>query len=108
MLIVKDLNRLHKGLMNSSTLLMKKVSGGLECSFLREGFTNNVVLIKDDVLAEALISSGVNGIIAGVDLLVFRSAFNTFSLRVKARKLYQELHASLPAANAAMLDAIAA
>lgn len=108
MLIVKDLNRLHKGLMNSSTMVMKKVSGGLECSFLKKGFTNNVILIKDDVLAEALVSSGVNGNIAGVDLLAFRNAFDTFSLRVKAKKLYQELHTSLPAANAAMLDAIAA
>ncbi|WP_460920398.1 hypothetical protein [Pontibacter brevis] len=87
---------------------MKNVRGGLECAFIDKGFTNKVVLIKDNVLADALLSAGMNGILEGVDFLVFRSTFDKFSLRVKARKLYQELYASLPEANRAILDAIAA
>lgn len=87
---------------------MKFVRGGLECTFLKDGFTNNVILIRDEVLAEALIHTGIKGVIAGADLKILVNTFDRFSLRVKARKLYQELYDTLPAANAAMLDAIAA
>ncbi|MFD2999508.1 hypothetical protein ACFS7Z_03980 [Pontibacter toksunensis] len=87
---------------------MKYVSGGLECTFLKEGSTNNVILIRDEVLAEALMHTGIRGIIAGADLKILVNTFDRFCLRVKARKLYQELHDTLLAANAAMLDAIAA
>lgn len=67
-----------------------------------------MVVIRDEVLADALFHRGVKGIIAGADLKGIVNTFNTFSLHVKARKLDLELHGTLPAANAAMVDAIAA
>lgn len=97
----RELNSLHKGLKNSNTLIIKNTRTGLECSFLKEGFEKQVVIIKDDVLATELSCAGVNGIIEGADFQVFRNTFNNFSLRVKARKLFQELQSSLPLAAAA-------
>jgi hypothetical protein len=96
-----ELNRLHEGLTNSNTLIIKNAGTELECSFLKEGFEKKVVIIKDDVLAAELSCAAVNGIIEGADFQVFRNTFNSFSLRVKARKLYQELSSSLPVAAAA-------
>ena len=87
---------------------MKYVSGGLECIFLKEGFTNNVILIRDEVLADAFIQIGVKGIISGADLKAFLNTFDPFSLRVRAIKLHQELKDTMPAANAAISNAIAA
>jgi hypothetical protein len=97
----RELNRLHEGLTNSNTLIIKNAVTGLECSFLKDGFEKQVVIIKDDVLAAELSVAGVNGIIEGTDFQVFRNTFDSFSLRVKARKLYQELNSSLPVAAAA-------
>lgn len=83
-------------------LIIKNKSDELECSFLKEGFKSHVVVIKDDVLAAELARTGVNGIVEGAEFHAFRTMFNSFSLRVKAKKLYQELRDSLPAGNAAM------
>lgn len=93
-----ELNRLHEGLTNSNTLIIKNAGTGIECYFLKEGFEKQVVIIKDDVLAAELACAGVNGIIEGTDFQVFRNKFDSFSLRVKARKLYQELNSSMPVA----------
>ncbi|MCC9134974.1 hypothetical protein ACFSKU_19250 [Pontibacter silvestris] len=92
---MNELDKLRDGLMNSSILLMKDYGNQLECSFVREGLVIRSFFIKDEILATALKRSGVNGIIEGVNFEVFRNTFDSFSLRVKAKKLYSELSANL-------------
>ncbi|WP_347158843.1 hypothetical protein [Pontibacter chitinilyticus] len=86
-----ELEKIQEGLLNSNTLLLKYHEKGVECSFVQEGLVRNNILIKDPVLAEALTSKSVNGIIEGDNLHMLRSNYGWFTLSVRTKRLYQEL-----------------
>lgn len=88
---MKDLENLRDGLMQSTALLMKDSGKKIDCSFVKEGMVQQMVVIEDEVLASALRKTGVSGILEGEDLHEFRSRFDGFSLHVKAQKLYRAL-----------------
>ncbi|WP_242919947.1 hypothetical protein [Pontibacter liquoris] len=88
---MKELQKIQEGLANSSTLLLKYNDKGVECSFVKEGLVKDNVLIQDEVLAEALSSKSVNGIIEGDNFVTLRSNYSWFSLSVKSKRLYKEL-----------------
>ena len=67
-----------------------------------------VVVVTDEVLSSMLSHAGLNGIVEGVDFQVFRNTFDSFSLRVKARKLYKELVTSLPDVSTTRMSATSA
>lgn len=86
-----ELDKIQEGLANSNTLLLKYNEKGVECAFVKEGLVKNNVFIQDQVLAQALSSKSVNGIIEGDNFHTLRSNYGWFSLSVKSKKLYQEL-----------------
>lgn len=94
---MKELAELSAGLMCSNTLLLKENGNLLECQFLSEGLPKQVVQVQCKTLAAALREECMNGILEGAGFTSFRGHFDRFSLRVKARKLYLELSAGLPA-----------
>lgn len=88
---MKDLENIRVGLMNSTSLLIKDIGNKITCSFVKEGMVKHSITVNDEMLAIALRHASVGGILEGSDFQVFRSKFDTFSLHVKAAKLYKEL-----------------
>jgi len=88
---MKELDTIQEGLANCNTLLLRYQGTGVECAFVREGLVKNNIIIEDQVLAEALRSKSVNGIIEGDNFQTLRSNYSWFSLSVKSKRLYQEL-----------------
>ncbi|MBF9254562.1 hypothetical protein I2I11_14755 [Pontibacter sp. 172403-2] len=88
---MRELDSIREGLANSNTLLLKYQDKGVECAFVREGLVKNNILIQDKVLAEALHSKSINGIIEGDNFQTLRNNYSWFSLSVKSKRLYQEL-----------------
>ncbi|MFD2247280.1 hypothetical protein [Pontibacter ruber] len=91
-----DLNRLHEGLLNSTTLVVKDLGKEVECSFIKEGLVTSTFNIEEDVLIAALREKGLNGIVEGTQFATFKNNFKRFTLCVKARRLFKELCYSLP------------
>ncbi|WP_161888260.1 hypothetical protein [Pontibacter russatus] len=88
---MEELYNLSVGLLNSSTLLLRRQGHLLECLFLREGLVCHVVPVKCQILAAALLQESVAGVLEGAAYTAFKFRFEQFSLRVKARRLYGEL-----------------
>ena len=88
---MEELDRIQNGLVNSHTLWLKYRDKAVECSFVREGLVKDNIIIQDQVLAEALNSKSINGIIEGDNLLTLRNNYSWFSLSVRTKRLYQEL-----------------
>ena len=97
---MRELGKLYAGLMNSNIMLLKEVNNALECSFVKVGIVQDVVVVKDEVLSEELRSKADLGILEGAGFQYFRNTFDSFALHVKAKKLYQNLRFSLKAEKA--------
>ena len=88
---MEELERLKNGLDNSQTMVLKDSENGLNCSFIKYGLVQDNFVVKDEVLANALTETGINGIVEGRSFEQFRSNYGWLSVRVKSRKLLKEL-----------------
>lgn len=88
---MKELERIENGLNRSKTLLYKSDKQGLACSFVNGGLVVDSFVIKDDVLADALSSKGLNGVVEGSNFELLKSNYSWFSVHVKTKKLCKEL-----------------
>lgn len=88
---MEELERLQKGLQNSNTLVLKSIGNKLECSFISEGMVKDNFEVTDDILASALNEKAKYGVVEGFNFQNLRNNYGWFSLRVKSRKLLQEL-----------------
>lgn len=88
---MKELERIENGLKSSHTLLYKNESQGLACSFVNGGLVVDSFVIEDEVIAEALVKKGVNGVVEGSNFSLLKSNYDWFSLHVKSKKLYETL-----------------
>jgi hypothetical protein len=93
---MRDLNRLHEGLLNSTTLVIKDQGDNVECSFINEGIVASTFTIKEEVLIATLREKGLKGIVEGTQFATFKNNFKRFILGVKARRLFNELCYTLP------------
>ena len=88
---MEELEMLSVRLNNNNTLLLKEKGNYLECQFLTGGLVHDVVPVKCQLLAATLRQESMFNLIEGANYKAFRNNFNSFSLRVKAKKLYLEL-----------------
>lgn len=88
---MKELERIESGLNKSKTLLYKSDKQGLACSFVNGGLVVDSFVIEDDVLADALSSKGLNGVVEGSNFELLKSNYSWFSVHVKTKKLCKEL-----------------
>ncbi|RAU81787.1 hypothetical protein [Pontibacter arcticus] len=88
---MKELEKIQQGLANSNTLVLTYNTKGVECSFVKEGLVKDFLVIEDKIIAEELNGKSVNGIIEGSNFHTLKADYGWFSLRVKSKKLYQEL-----------------
>ena len=93
---MEELAKLSAALENSSALLLKQRRNMLECQFVEKGLVRQVLPVRCEVLAAALWQASVGGIIAGFEFRALKHSFGSFSIHVKARKLYGDLSATLP------------
>ncbi|MCJ8166786.1 hypothetical protein MKJ04_18210 [Pontibacter sp. E15-1] len=93
---MKELERIEKGLNNSKTLLYKIDQQGLACSFVNGGLVVDSFVIEDGVLADALTSKGLNGVVEGSNFEQLRSNYSWFSVHVKTKRVCRELLQKLP------------
>ncbi|MFT2009889.1 hypothetical protein ACMA1I_14515 [Pontibacter sp. 13R65] len=93
---MKELEKLRKGLSVGNILLIKDYGNSLNCIFMKDGLAKLTFNVKDDNLVEALRLKGEHGIVEGANFMSFKNSFDSFSLHVKARKLYEELNYNLP------------
>jgi hypothetical protein len=94
--LIKELQDLATGMMNSNTLLLRKIGPALECRFTMEGIERHRTIVKCEILAEALLQKSTFGILEGAMFVEFKNSFDSFSLHVKAMHLYNKLNATLP------------
>ncbi|MCC9167455.1 hypothetical protein [Pontibacter harenae] len=88
---MEELDRLHKGLENSNTLIFKNHNSGITCSFIKEGLVYDSFDVKDQALADVLTERGMNGVVEGSNFYSLKNNYEWFSLSVKSRKLYSVL-----------------
>jgi len=88
---MEELERLQKGLQNSNTLVLKTINDKLECSFIREGMVHDNFEVTDEILASVLNEKAEHGVVEGFNFQNLRNNYGWFSLRVKSKKLLQEL-----------------
>lgn len=88
---MEELDRLQKGLQNSNILVLKPVDNKLVCSFIKEGMVQDDFEVTDEILVSALNEKAKHGVVEGFNFQNLRNNYGWFSLRVKSKKLLQEL-----------------
>ena len=88
---MKELERIENGLNKSKTLLYKSDQQGLACSFVNGGLVIDSFVIQDDVLADALSTKGMNGVVEGSNFELLKSNYSWFSVHVKTKRVCRQL-----------------